>query len=493
MQKSKEIRRITRSLSITPYDPASWLRRSELLLQLGYAGLAAGDAHKARLLAKVNLDMFRGKPNALGKAIAPSRSRPLINKLSFNHPANVMLHLNAILLLTQAVHSAEDFTAAQQICNEGRETYPGAVQFKRLSEILAESSEKYVQSIKQHFSDPLEIQRISRIGWVSYHQYPFVAAEDISLRINAISAAQKSFEFLSAPCFVAPRNFLDSSDPNNSMSFGVFAKSHISSRQSIFEDHTIFGSSNSTTSVASSTGGRQVCDHCCGSILPGSDELVMSNCCSTVYCSEHCHSMAMTFYHQPLCNKSFGWLFDPAKDAKGSDRIVDGLIWPRVLATCVHNCCHPLEHPRIASLVPQLGMAAWNYREIIVQPLAVLQQLGVDIFQDTRYETWVLHSVWSRIITHRTKSTARDGRRVVSINPLFSFLNHSCEPNARWRQVDGGSTVVVESLKPIQRDEEICVDYRGVSQLKNKAARQRMLSFLLRGKKCECTRCQREN
>ena len=132
-----------------------WLRRSELLLQLGYAGLAAGDAHKARLLAKANLDMFRGKPNALGKAVAPSRSRPSITRLYFDYPANVMLHLNATLLLTHAVHSAEDFTAAQQICNEGREIYPGAVQFERLSEILAESSEKNVQSIKQRISDPL--------------------------------------------------------------------------------------------------------------------------------------------------------------------------------------------------------------------------------------------------------------------------------------------------------------------------------------------------
>ena len=209
----------------------------------------------------------------------------------------------------------------------------------------------------------------------------------------------------------------------------------------------------------------------------------------------------MTFYHQPLCNKIFGWLFDPAKDAKDSDRTLDGLIWPRVLATCVHNHCHPLEHPRIAGLVPQLVMAAWNYRENVVQPLAVLQQPGVEIFLDSRYETWVLYSVWNRIVANRTGSTARDGRCVGSVNPLFSFLNQSCEPNASWRQVERkdvapsyeGSTVVVESRKPIQKDEEICVDYNGVSQVKNKAARQRMLSFWLRGKECECTKCQREN
>lgn len=209
----------------------------------------------------------------------------------------------------------------------------------------------------------------------------------------------------------------------------------------------------------------------------------------------------MTFYHQPLCNQNFDWLFDPAMDAKDMDRVLDGLIWPRILATCVHNDCHPLEHPRIASLVPQLGMAPWNYRENIVQPLAVLQQLGVDIFQDPRYETWVLHSVWNRITANRLRVNPTDGRRVISVNPLFSLLNHSCEPNARWRQVDrndmassyDGSTVIVETLKPIQEDEEICVDYHGVSQMKNKAARQRILSFWFRGKECECTRCQREN
>ena len=51
------------------YEPAAWLERATRLRNLGYPELAAGDAHKARLLLQLKLDFLNGKRHYLGKRL----------------------------------------------------------------------------------------------------------------------------------------------------------------------------------------------------------------------------------------------------------------------------------------------------------------------------------------------------------------------------------------------------------------------------------------
>ena len=164
-----------------------------------------------------------------------------------------------------------------------------------------------------------------------------------------MTVAQDALDFLAANCRVSPRVFTGTDESN---SFGVYAIPEIPSRQVIFEDYTILASTNISASAPSSLQGSSVCDHCCGSISPGSHQQIRSKCCAALYCSEECRSTAMTFYHGTLCKKHFDWLFGPVINAKARDPPLDGLLWLRTLAICVHSDCRPIDHPRIASLVP---------------------------------------------------------------------------------------------------------------------------------------------
>lgn len=108
----------------------------------------------------------------------------------------------------------------------------------------------------------------------------------------------------------------------------------------------------------------------------------------------------------------------------------------------------------------------------------------MDTFQDLRYDTWVLQQVGIRLITNQNCRRTQDGRILNAVNPLSSFLNHSCEPNAACHtapagygaNVYGGSTSVVGvATEPIKKGEEICIDYCHVSHVRDKAVRRKIL------------------
>lgn len=77
----------------------------------------------------------------------------------------------------------------------------------------------------------------------------------------------------------------------------------------------------------------------------------------------------------------------------------------RFLAICVQAGDHPLKHPVIAQMVPHIvdtvqyvrerpAVLGWTFKAHIIGPIEVLQTLGVDVFADLRYDTWVLMTMW---------------------------------------------------------------------------------------------------
>ena len=79
------------------------------------------------------------------------------------------------------------------------------------------------------------------------------------------------------------------------------------------------------------------------------------------------------------------------------DPKLNSLLWLRVLACCVQTGLHPLETPWMAKLTAQYETeqkVGWSYQANIVTPYEVLEKLGVDVFTDTRYDSWVLSVMW---------------------------------------------------------------------------------------------------
>src|SRR5271154_4810532 len=48
----KHLRSLTQRLHGSPYDPSVWVRRSDILLSMGYPELATSDAYKALMLIR---------------------------------------------------------------------------------------------------------------------------------------------------------------------------------------------------------------------------------------------------------------------------------------------------------------------------------------------------------------------------------------------------------------------------------------------------------
>ncbi len=237
--------------------------------------------------------------------------------------------------------------------------------------------------------------------------------------------------------------------------------------------------------------------------LPANSSKHRVNCkyCSTVYCSEYCQTTALMVYYQAICGQNYDWLFKGLRGMDPNMHEMRGPMWLRVLSTCVQSDCHPLDHPLIARLVPHFGgPRPWTLRHDVIRPNKILLQLGVDIFQDLRYDTWVLQNVGIRLTTNQHGRRTQDGRPIRVVNSLYSFLNLSCGPNAEWKiaQVKDGATAhesttsIVSTTRSIKKGEEICIDYNGVSDIRDKRKRQHFLAPWLPNGVCGCTRCQRE-
>ncbi|KAE9986454.1 hypothetical protein EG328_005680 [Venturia inaequalis] len=81
------------------------------------------------------------------------------------------------------------------------------------------------------------------------------------------------------------------------------------------------------------------------------------------------------------------------------------------------------------------------------------------------------------------------------IGKHFSFLNHSCSPNAEWQlhtDDDSVVTIYVTAIKPIKRGEEVFISYIKDYDAMTVAERRDKLQPLL-GCDCQCKRCKRES
>lgn len=146
---------------------------------------------------------------------------------------------------------------------------------------------------------------------------------------------------------------------------------------------------------------REICDSCCGKIPANSTQKRSATCCTALYCSQKCKDSAMENYHEVLCGQDFSWVWEDSKTGIW-DYDLDGPMWLRVLAVCVQSKSHPLEYPLIARLTPLYDETyrRWSLSNNILMPIKILQQLGIDTYADSRFDTWVLQTLWTRIVTN---------------------------------------------------------------------------------------------
>lgn len=343
-------------------------------------------------------------------------------------------------------------------------------------------------------------------GGVQHLAYPFVPAKYLSRPKDLIESTKALFRAASSSC-VLSRSQMSSSASSNV--YGVFVTRNIGVAKRLVEDTTILAASivsAPTPSIFASMFAAlkpkalRICEDCYGTIPPQSQPTT-SKCCGATYCSSHCHSTALASYHKVLCGQNFDWLSQEAVE-KDEAFVLNGPKWLRILAVCVQSDCHPLEHPSIARLTPLYNermTRPWSLSNNVITPIKILQQLGIDAVKDLRFDTWVLQIVWARIINNQESHTTPEGRTVRAISPLYSFFNHSCDPNAHWSAkvsptCTSGSTKEVYAARHIRKGGELCISYpSGAQERQSKAQRKKVLkSWIGTNNTCRCSRCQRE-
>jgi SET domain-containing protein len=77
----------------------------------------------------------------------------------------------------------------------------------------------------------------------------------------------------------------------------------------------------------------------------------------------------------------------------------------------------------------------------------------------------------------------------ITINSLYSFFNHSCDPNVMSPSTKTGRVEIL-AAKDIPKGAEVFVSYISFADLKlpTSTRQQRLMPWLAR--KCACTRCK---
>ena len=383
------------------------------------------------------------------------------NQISFDEGRKslefmVQWHFEANNNLMSALSMIGDYRSLLKICEEEREVYgsnpliqhivPSMTFFKDSEEHAITQQDQLRKNMKQQRMSREESQVRLECGSISHLAYPFTPEKYRYRGRDVIESIKSLFNEASWGCTLGPSRVARSSnapEESPSTSLGVFATQNIPFVKRLVEDTTIFAASTVSASAPSTlqsfTNPSSICENCYGSIpTRWTKQHVLSDCCNTSYCSAECREMALTSYHQVLCGQNFDWLYQESRK-KLQQFALNGPMWLRILATCVQSKAHPLDHPSIARLTPlhdKMGRL-WTFSNNIATPIRILKQLGVDPMMDFRYDTWVLQTIWTRVINNQEEHTTPDGRQVRAISPLYSFFNHSCEPNVGWSPTDG--------------------------------------------------------
>ena len=476
-----------RSIRLTPYDPQVWIGRAGTLLGLGYGELAVADAYRARLLVDAFLhpQLIPVYPNYLASLIMktvmnefpPVQGQSAADYWLCLQERFRKLDQSAILMMSQGLICIRAQYDATQVLKEGPRRYPNHVIFTALLQTAKHGVQTLMTSLKMQGQEDTRIEWTKKRGRLNKQAYPWIVPAEVDRGTKAIKKLKVKLEAASSKsCIGSSSHGSDLDD-----SFGVFAKQDIRKGDKILHDKSIFG-------VYNIPGG----DFCWGCSTSIASSGIVLECCKAKFCSESYKAEVMCNYHKALCKKDFQWLYDECRDVDPVRNEMIPLLMMKILATAVQQgasakvlkvgCVNTLK-PNYESQVP----AYFKLFDNIIAPLKVLQTLGVDVFAESRFDSWVLQTLFWRIENNK-QGTGLGKRALININPMFTMINHDCSPNAIYGSSNGyiGGGIDVIATHNIKEGEEICISYveRGLPETER---RSRVMVSI--GKACECKRC----
>jgi hypothetical protein len=330
-------------------------------------------------------------------------------------------------------------------------------------------------------------------GGVYPTAYPFMTG-DLLIRDELVfEGIQAEFSRASTNCTVVRSTIRNTpategeEATNEDDCIGAFATRDLLAGETILVDRM------STGSIAVD-GDPNGCPTCCGSPVNN----FWNTCCSVLYCSQVCADVALKTFHAPICGRDFEYLYSAAREASAStDFSLDALILMKVLAMSLQEKeDHPLRTRLLVRLTPAYGfkepkLIIFNFQDHIQTPVAILETLGVNVFTNPLYDTWVLHTMKCRLQNNKHGQTLMDWPGS-SISGLYSMFNHSCGPNVDWRHDTGSGDVTMFVTRDCKKGEELMHSYIGDhgSEMDVIHRRAKLMSWF--GMACRCGKCTEE-
>ncbi|KAJ5046564.1 uncharacterized protein L3040_003803 [Drepanopeziza brunnea f. sp. 'multigermtubi'] len=468
-----ELIKITKMIKLLPYMVRLWRVRSNVLMLLGFPELAAADAHKGMMLTKDAFDY----ESELGERARLCMSLELLRcsqegglhceittadtaeELQNCIEQSLMFEREKLFdMMIKALYALQSFADLFTTCQEAIKLYPSNDIFRQTLDDSLSLFQELVEMLKGQDTPNTRTQAV-------------------------IDEANVQLETLSDCLQIQPSTLPWSTLQNNTtLSYGMFATKDVQTGHIILNAAHSYGVSleQSTTQ----------CYNCYKSLI-SREEIYSKECCPEKrYCSLICQQVAETSYHRILCGKNFEGIVDRAQRAWGGnreephlspligwdDRVTCGypdehfeaglneyitLLLARVLAVCVQAGGHPLLHPDVAQWMPfnKTDFShGWTLNSMVVGPTEALQILGIDVFADERFDSWVINTMMARIINNMVPA----GGPVPggSVLPWLSWFNHSRVYNSVVVRegVNIGATIKIESTTNINKGDEVFID-----------------------------------
>ncbi|KAF7950754.1 uncharacterized protein EAE97_002306 [Botrytis byssoidea] len=439
----KSLREYTRALALFPYTPCHWRNRSAVLLKLGYPELAAADAYKALVLTTY---VFDGK--CLGSRVWLEMGmavwyRDFIkgNPWDVNFSAKKLgvqmldsLKHERKQAYTQLIFSLDHLQALpdiKSITTEALRHYPDDITFLRSQEAATSAYERNRILIYEQSLSDGVKWMKAEMGAVWSKPYPWASGFHTRSK-SSIKPANIALKKCSKVLRIRPSTV---AVPNSDgASYGMFASQDIHEGDIIIERSPVL-----------SISGLQLKKH-----LSMIDSLIGETKTKSKTSPGNC------FNCYGLLNES----------------------GPKYGFQSRRSCSRPLvlrdpHHPAFK----------------------ILEMLGIDIFANQWYDTWVLKTLWQIFRVNSAGEYNAEDEYGCWVDGLYAMFNHSCEePRMLGTYIQdfdrAGSKFQYCALREIKKGEEVCVSYIKVLS-GSKMERRKALASWLSGD-CRCKRCLAE-
>ncbi|KAK5058799.1 hypothetical protein LTR84_011063 [Exophiala bonariae] len=465
------LRSATAQIHQSPYQPQFWLERARILLKLWYPELAASDCYKAYLLLDRNKHFQVASEARFWQSMSDAK-----------------------FLLAQALFFANCFYECANLLKTYVQSHEGEVLLHFAKKALARDVAYHNQDEEFQNMETYAQEEQLAMGEIITAPYPW--AQHVKRRKLIIDDANKELDDLSdSRCVIEPSPYLSSKlTPKkigvNSGSYGVYATEPISNDELLFEEATVLCGIEMRGSL----------DRCYGCASDLSTLTCRLVCRGKLFCSRSCVSRI-----EETCDFPFPKTHQPSDPSLGfhqnttqsKDKEAGHDLLTRVFATTMKFANqspqnHPLNAPLVVRLMSNYSKKTnFSLSSNIIEPIDILKALGVDIFSDTRYESWVVQTILARIEVN-SRQCDPSGPHLVAINSLYCFFNHSCSPNVKVEDHPSGSSeLLVSATRDIKPYEELCITYLDEDQLQLSYEERRKALWPWTGGDCRCDRCDK--